>query len=256
MNRDKKDKPEIKQKSLDKALRVLECFTIETPELGVSDISRMLSLNKSNVFDILSTFEAREYLKKDPLTHKYSLYNASLRLAGVINRTTNRQDELSMMLRDLARETGETVYYGILYDNHVMYLDYISSSSGILPTQFIGVPAPLYCTATGKAILASLDNSYIESIVELGLKFTEFTLTNSDELFKDLEDTRKRGYSIDNMEHEYGIKGVGMVLKDETHLRTAMSVSGPSLRFTDETILKIAELLGTLKAKLSSSILY
>jgi len=247
----------VKYKSLNKALRVLECFTIETPELGISDISKMLGLNKSNVFDILATFEAREYVHKDPSTNKYSLYNASLRLAGVMNRTRLSKDEMSMMARNLARETNETVYYGILYNNHVMYLDYVSAANGIVPMQFIGAPAPLHCTATGKAILSVMSKEDVEDVVSQGLtRYTENTLDTPDKLFADLEKIRQRGYSIDNMEHEYGIKGIGMVVKDTTgHQYAAISVSGPSLRFNDDSIPKIVHSIKKNIGKLSTSIL-
>ena len=46
---------QIKVKSLGKAMRILECF-IGRGELGVTEISSMLGLGKSNVHDILSTF--------------------------------------------------------------------------------------------------------------------------------------------------------------------------------------------------------
>ena len=54
---------EIKIKSLAKALRVLECF-ISEPELGVTEISTHLGLNKSNVCDILTTFQALGYVEQ------------------------------------------------------------------------------------------------------------------------------------------------------------------------------------------------
>jgi DNA-binding IclR family transcriptional regulator len=255
--REKQIESMVKYKSLNKALRVLECFTIENPELGISDISKKLGLNKSNVFDILATFEAREYVHKDPLTNKYSLYNASLRLAGVINRTRLAKDEVSIMVRDLARETNETVYYGILYDNHVMYLDYMSAATGIVPMQFIGAPAPLHCTATGKAILSAMREEEVGDVISLGLtRFTENTLADPDKLLEDLKVTRQRGYSIDNMEHEYGIKGVGLVVEDTTgHPYAAVSVSGPSLRFNEKSIPEIVQLIKRHSRKLSTAIL-
>ena len=130
--REKQIESMVKYKYLNKALKALKCFAIEYPELDISDISKKLGLNKSNVFDFLAIFEAREYVHKNPSTNKYALYNASLRLAGVINRTQPCKDEVSIMVRDLAREKNETVYYGMLYDNHVMYIDYMSVATGIV----------------------------------------------------------------------------------------------------------------------------
>ena len=48
---------EIKVKSLQKALEILNCFTIKS-SWGVTEISELLDLNNSNVHNILSTFKA------------------------------------------------------------------------------------------------------------------------------------------------------------------------------------------------------
>ena len=63
---------EVKVKSLQKALEILNCF-INKPRLGVTEISEMLDLNKSNVHNILSTFKSMNYLEKDEESGKYSL---------------------------------------------------------------------------------------------------------------------------------------------------------------------------------------
>lgn len=61
---------------------------------------------------------------------------------------------------------------------------------------------------------------------------------------KELILTRKRGYAIDNMEHEFGVKCVAMPIFNQQHqVEAAISVSGPSLRFEEERIQKIAEKL-------------
>ena len=64
---------ESKVKSLHKALKVLECFTPKARELGVSEIARLLDLNKSNVYNILATLEECGYVKKNKTSEKYSL---------------------------------------------------------------------------------------------------------------------------------------------------------------------------------------
>ena len=52
---------------------------------------------------------------------------------------------------------------------------------------------------------------------------------------------RERGYSIDNMEHEYGVVCVALpVFGHDGSPAAAVSVSGPSLRFQKETIVQAA----------------
>jgi len=76
------------------------------------------------------------------------------------------------------------------------------------------------------------------------VKFTDNTITDVSELLDNLKATRERGYAIDNMEHEYGIKCVGKAIRDKDgSVIAGISVSGPSLRFSDENIEQIAALL-------------
>ena len=58
-----------------------------------------------------------------------------------------------------------------------------------------------------------------------------------EKLLEELEEIRKRGYSTDNMEHEFGISCVAVPLFGLSgEIIGAVSVSGPSLRFTAQTI--------------------
>lgn len=66
------DLGKIKNKSLEKAVRVLNCF-IEKQPLGITEISEKLGLYKSNVYDILSTLTALEFAVKDEESNKYYL---------------------------------------------------------------------------------------------------------------------------------------------------------------------------------------
>ena len=65
------EEPTSKVKSLAKALRVLECFANDRPELGVTEIAKMLGLQKSTVHNIVSTFEDLGYLQQNQETGKY-----------------------------------------------------------------------------------------------------------------------------------------------------------------------------------------
>ena len=51
-------------KSLARALTVLECFTTAEPELGVTDIATKLGMQKSTIYNILSTFQDEKIIEK------------------------------------------------------------------------------------------------------------------------------------------------------------------------------------------------
>lgn len=229
---------DAKVKSLDKALRILNCFTIEEPELGISELSRQLDLYKSNVHNIIATFEKNGFIEQNPQTGKYRLGLGILRLSHVVSSSQGAQNTIHRYVTDLAARFKEIVYFGVLYSDQVMYLD------GAYPEQIYnlrwgaGMLAPLTCTSIGKAILAYSDDAIIERVLAQPMKkFTDATILDPDIMRKELKVIRECGYSMDNMEHEYGVKCVGVpVFNRANELVGALSTTGPSLRFGEEQI--------------------
>ena len=76
---------EPKVKSLYKALKILECFTVDSPEIGISELSRITGVQKSTVHNIISTFEMAGYIQKDLKSSKYRPGWKVLRLSYVFN---------------------------------------------------------------------------------------------------------------------------------------------------------------------------
>ncbi|MFC4301903.1 IclR family transcriptional regulator [Cohnella boryungensis] len=236
---------ESKVKSLSKALDVLECFSIEQPELGITEICNKLGLYKSNVHNIVATFEKHGYLTKNPLNNKYKLGLNILKLSNIISSNLHERDFILPHIKKIANETDEIVYYAILHNKQVLYLDYACTSGTIIETSKMGVMAPVYCTATGKAIMSCLPKHDLDSLMQDEFnQYTERTITDKEQMRIELDKSRKRGYSVDNMEHEYGIKGVGVPILDRKgYPFAAISVSGPSLRFDEGKVEFFASLL-------------
>lgn len=233
---------EIKVKSLYKALRVLDCFTVNQPELGITEISGMLGLYKSNVHNIVDTFVKAGYLEQNPENEKYKLGMKILELGHVISSNMNLRKMILPYMQELADLTGETVYLGIPNEGEVIYLESSSPKHQLSTRSMLGVKAPLYCTGIGKAMLSFLPEETVRSIIAKGLKkFTDHTITEPDRLLKEIAEIRARGYSIDNMEHEFGIKCVGMpILNKKKQVVAGISMSGPSLRYDDDKIKEYA----------------
>jgi DNA-binding IclR family transcriptional regulator len=96
----------------------------------------------------------------------------------------------------------------------------------------------------GKAIMAYLSKDKVSAIVEgKGLKkYTENTITNKEELEKEFLKIRKQGYSVDNMEHEEGVRCVAGPIRDYTgKVSASLSVSGPAFRISENNIPNIAK---------------
>lgn len=236
---------EMKVKSLYKALRVLECFTADRPELGITEISGQLGLYKSNVHNIVDTFVKAGYLEQNPDNEKYRLGLKILELGSVISSQFNFRTAILPYMQELADHTNETVYLGIPSEGEVIYLDSATPKNLLNPRAMMGVKAPLYCTGIGKAMLAFLPEEAVNAVIGKGLvPYTENTITDGSRLLEELRMVRARGYSTDNMEHEYGIKCIGMpVFNKKKQVTAGISISGPSLRFEEAKIQEYAVIL-------------
>ncbi len=232
-------------KSLARALRVLESFSLERPELGVSEIARMLDMQKSTVFNILSTFQDSGYVMKNPNTNKYYLGFKTLHLSYIVNQHLGLREIMLPALTKIAEACHEVCYFGILNNDEVLYIEGVYPSTQQATRNILGERAPLFCTGLGKAMLAFLPQERIDQITARELKaYTGHTLSDRRELLNNLSEIRANGYAVDNMEHEFGVRCVAVPLFGVNGgVMGAVSVSGPSPRFDPETIIQDASLI-------------
>jgi IclR family acetate operon transcriptional repressor len=88
---------------------------------------------------------------------------------------------------------------------------------------------PAHCTALGKAMLAHLPADEVREIVaRCGMpRRTPQTITDADSLLAELEAVRARGYAIDNVENEEGVRCAGAAVFDhQDRVAGAISISG------------------------------
>ena len=234
---------EIKVKSLYKALEILNCFA-GGENLGVTEISERFGLCKSNVHNILHTFKQQGYLEQDPVTGKYRLGMQIMVLCKGLSDSFPISRIALPYMQELSDRTGERVYLGIPYGWEVFYLDstYPSQSPSLI-RRVLGMKTPMHCTGLGKAILANMPEEQIElflSSCEL-TAFTERTITDRKQFLRELNRTRLRGYAIDDMEHEFGIKCMALpIFGKDRKIYASMSVSGLSSHFDETNIRKWA----------------
>lgn len=232
----------IKVKSLEKALKVLECFSPRQPELGIAQIAETLGLYKGNVHNIVSTFEQMGYLEQNPLNKKYRLGMKLLQFTYTINSNLSYQNFVYDVISEIAAELSCRVYFAVPLDNKVFYLN-----NAHYPTKFhvtpyriiIGETAPMHCTSLGKAMLAFMNAEERKEVLSIPrVKFTRSTIVDENELLAELNSIRERGYAIDDSEHEIGIKCLGVPVIVRGNVVAALSVSMSSPEFDDNLIPK------------------
>ena len=97
----------------------------------------------------------------------------------------------------LAQEISEGVILGRLDGADVVYLHLVEGPQAVRVHASVGDRIPVHCTSTGLALLASLPNKDVDARLPTRLRaITPATLTGREELFRELERIRSRGYSV------------------------------------------------------------
>lgn len=247
MSHEKKDLTEnyAQVKTLKKSLDLLEYFTIDHPEWSISELSRASGLYKSNVFNILYTFVQCGYVERIDNSDKYRLGKKFLDKSHIVHSNLTNFDLVHRALLELLHSIPEIIYFGILNNFDVMYIDAAVPENRYITKAVIGMTAPAYCTGIGKALLSACKPQIVDELLCQKLEpYTPQTITDPDVLCRELELIRNRGYSIDDREHSNTVKCVAVPVFDRSgNLYGAISTSGPSYRMSDETVANYAELL-------------
>ena len=231
---------------LDRALAVLEVLANCSNECGLVELCTALKLHKSTVHRLMMVLQQHRLVDKNPETAKYRLGLKLFEFGSKAVAALDLRRHARPYLDRLQREVGETVFFCILDEGQVFYIEKVESQQSVRTACTVGSRAPAYCTAVGKAMLAELPDVEVNDITRRwGLKaITANTITTAAALKAELRAVRSRGYAIDNEEKEEGLRCVSAPVHDHSgKLLAAISVSGPAFRITKERTPEIGQVV-------------
>lgn len=231
--------------SLIKAFRILEFLgTVDEPA-NLSEIADGTSLTRSTTFKVLNTLQDLDLVDKSP-SHTYSL---GIGLFLLVGNAWSRFDVVRWVhpfLEELNSKTRETVHLTVEHNSQVIYLAKLDSDRPVRMYSQVGVSAPLYCTAVGKSILSMYSDVEFDEFLD-GVElhpYTSRTITSGQRLREEINQIKKRGYAIDNMEFGDGVKCVAVSFSIPRKGRYAVSISTPAYRLSEESLrAQIVEIL-------------
>ncbi len=235
--------------------------TIETlahhGPMGLLDLSKELSLNKTTVHRILNSLICMDYVRQDPESLKYSLTYKFCGISAQILASNNVISLARPHLRKLAEQTGETVHLVQMDGTNAIYIDKVEASrSSVRLVSMVGKAIPLYCSGVGKAMLADMTDERIQSIWEKSSirSLTEYTITELTQFQKIISAIRQNGYALDKEENELGVRCIAVsITAFHGNPPYAISVSAPRDRMSDSRILEIKDLILTTKENIQKN---
>lgn len=227
--------------TIKKAFEIVKLIERNQGEYTLTDVVKILGINKTTAFRNLKTLEELNILEKIN-----NLYYLGISLFELGNKVYLKQiivEKIHPILKELSDEVNETVNLAKIHNGMVLYLDKIESRRSLQIQSSIGDTLPIYSTSLGKSILSILPEKKMDETID-NIDFnktTSKTIDNPALLKKQIAEIKKKGYSIDDEEYEEGLIciSVPLFLKDH-NFYGSISLSGPSIRFNKETLLQLS----------------
>lgn len=244
-------------RSVERVFRIFDYLEESGAEVGVIELAEVLGVHKSTASRFLATMWAEGYLSRNGLTDKYSLGMRIVELARVKLDQTDLRTYARPFLEQLSQKTGETIHLGVMEQGTLVYIDKIDALHMLTMRSSIGYRISPHCTALGKAILSLLPESKVDTILDKHelCAYSANTITDVGVLKAHLREVKKRGFAVDDEEHEIGIRcAAAPVIDWAGNVAGAISVSAPITRMTTKRLGEVGNLVKEVSEKLSTAL--
>lgn len=224
---------------MERALQILGSFSLEQPELSLSELSMATDLPPSTTLRLLSILTQYGYVEKSADTDRYRIGVGMFERGSIYIQTTSIEAEAQEKLVALARACNQTASMAVLDRDDIVHIAVFPPDRAIRYFAPLGQREMAHCTGLGKVLLSGLSDEQLQEIVERrGLPGrTDRTITTMSALRAQLDEIRQQGHAFDNEESVMGLRCVAApIFDDRNRVTAAISASGPAAEFNNETI--------------------
>jgi len=232
--------------TLAKGLAVMDWLVRQQRPCRVVEVAQAFGLARSNAHRTLQTLVECGWAQQDAGA---STYRPSLRLfelGALVESVADLRLLMRPHLAALSAASGETIHLAVLDGAEIVYLDKFDSPLPVAAYSRIGGRAPAGSVASGKALLAALDEDEAALSRRLGglAAHTPHSLTDIAALRRELKQARARGHAENREEWRVGVCGLGAPVFDARgEPVAAIGISVPSIRFARPRARELAQQL-------------
>ena len=156
----------VEHQDLNRIFSLMDCFSVEKPELGVREAARMLGISPSSCGRLLSELRDEGILVQNPDTRMYTLGGRVIRWAGVYTATSDLRKKAFPYMQSIYKETNETVtlYSAREYDR--ICVERIESRKTVRIVEMVGTCIDIFAGSGGKSILAFRTQEEIDHVFD------------------------------------------------------------------------------------------
>ena len=225
--------------SVDRAAALLKAIADSPTPPTVVELAERCGLNRSTAWRLLATLDAQGLVERDPVSQRYSVGYALLRIAAASDQEPVVR-RAHPVLERLALATGETASLALARRFNLVYVDQVAPPQIIAPN-WLGRTVPLHATSTGKAYLAFLSPPERQAALPRRLeRFTPTTVADQAALARELDRVVEDGWATSVGELEESLFGASSaVLSEQGRPVAIVSVWGPEHRLSRERLAEV-----------------
>lgn len=233
---------------IDRAARLMECFTPETRELGLQQIAARTGIPKPTAFRLLSNLVHQGLLEYREASGQYMLSFTSLLLAEALLQGVPIREQARPFMEKIHDALNETVVLSVREGDHRINIDSVESTQTITATLKLGVRIPLYTGAASQVLLASMNDEYIDAYLArtVLVSYNVTTLTTAKAVCTRLAKIRDQGFALSYGEFTNvpGISAIAVpVIGAHGTAVATLHISGPKGRLTQAIQTKCVDAL-------------
>jgi len=206
-------------RSLERALQILNAFSYEKQALTLTELSEILKLSMATISRLCSTLIKFDFLKYDQNSKQYFLGLKLFELGGIIFSSFSIRGTATPHIIRLQSKLGKTMFLGILQNNELIYIDKRDDPRNpIIFASRIGTRRPPHFGMLGQLLMAYLSDSEVDQLLTQSplIPFTKKSITDVKEFKQRLLNTRKQGFFVDEESAFDGITGVAAPIRNFT----------------------------------------
>ncbi|MFG1374327.1 IclR family transcriptional regulator [Xanthobacter oligotrophicus] len=246
---DKEDEGTIR--AVERAIAVLNAFSIEQPSMSVIEIQKKVGLSRPTLYRLLATLSAARLVRGEGDPQRFSLDHGVMKFANVWLSTLDTVDLARPLLEALRDSSGETTGIFLLNDVTRICALECKSREAISYSRGLGNAGNITEGATGKAILAALPDDRIETVLDKLARSPDHRA----QLLEAVRQTRERGYAISYSEIIDGAVAMASAFRNQKgDVVGSVGLFGPLSRFDDGKVEAASRSLMGVSEQLSSKL--
>jgi IclR family transcriptional regulator, KDG regulon repressor len=234
-------------KVLDKAIDILDAFTLRRTDLSMREIVEATELNRSTAIRLVANLERRGLLQQVPTTRRYRLGHRLFEMGSIVYSSLSLVEAAAGPLSALEQRSGATIILAVRNGDYSVTVDRrqgVGDGFAMVPTPSeVGSVRPLTYGPVGQVLLATLTPAAVNDLLNKCPleQYTSYSIVDRDRFLERLPLVESRGYAIEVNEGVEGLMGIAAPILDFAgNTAGVLALGFPATRENDKAFLDAA----------------